>query len=307
MRKALMTTIGLLIAGILSLYILDVNPVNIIKSKNVNSSSLNVLRLREDVRQPPDQTQIQRSNSSDQEADTDVYTYTLAQGENKQNTDTNNEKEWKMVWSDEFDEETINLDYWTLVYRIKNFNNELQCYLPGNSEIDNGSLRLTANKDNAGGKKYSSAMLETLNKLTLRYGKIEARMKLPEGQGLFPAFWLLSEQEEEEVDIMEMIGNDPDTIYGVNHYNKNEKRVYGTAVNKTSQDYHVYSLDWEPDGMTWYIDGNRFLQTTEGIPSVDMYIIFTLAVGGDWPGPPDDSTVFPSSMMVDYIRIYRHI
>lgn len=308
MRKALTITIGLLIAGILSLYILDVNPVNLIKKQNINTSSTNILRLGEDIKISPEQIPVQQGISSASIPNAAVYTNSpaTAKGENKQDTDTREEK-WKLIWSDEFDEESVNLDYWTQVYRTNNYNNELQCYLPGNSDIDNGALRLAARRENAKGKKYTSAMLETQGKLTLRYGRIEARMKLPEGQGLFPAFWLLPEQEGEEIDIMEMIGNDPETIYGVIHYDKGDKRSYESVTNNTPQDYHVYSLDWEPYGLTWYIDGNPFMQATEGIPSVDMYVILTLAVGGNWPGDPDDSTPFPSSMMVDYIRIYKHI
>ena len=214
---------------------------------------------------------------------------------------------WELVWADEFDGPYLNLEYWTKVDRKDNFNNELQYYTPQNSYLENGCLYLTALAEAKSGKEYTSGMVQTMDKLSLCYGKIEVRMKLPVGQGLFPAFWLLSYTENYEIDIMEMIGSEPNLIYGVIHYLENNKRYMDLETTKidSPDKFHVYTLEWEKDELRWYVDGELFFRVGEDVPSENMYIIFTLAVGGNWPGSPDSNTVFPSSLVVDYVRIYQ--
>jgi beta-glucanase (GH16 family) len=213
---------------------------------------------------------------------------------------------WTLVWADEFDKPNINLEYWSRVDRKDNFNNELQYYIPANAFIRNGCLVLTAKKEDRENMKYTSGMVQTQNKLLFRYGLIEARIKLPTEPGLLSALWLLGEQDTEEIDVMEMAGCEPGVIYGVSHYNNCSKKTYGSILNDSPEEFHVYACEWGEEDIKWYLDGKLFYETTTGVPSDNMFIVLTLAVGGDWPGPPDNTTVFPASMEVDYIRLYMH-
>ncbi|MDD5018635.1 MAG: glycoside hydrolase family 16 protein [Eubacteriales bacterium] len=217
--------------------------------------------------------------------------------------------EWELVWADEFDKPSVDIEYWTEVERRDNYNNELQYYTPANSYIEDGCLYLTARDEKKGGMDYTSGMVETNGKLTFLYGRIEASVMLPTGDGLFPAFWMLTPSGDFEVDVMEMIGNEPNLFYGVNHYRRGSvvRKTFGRTTNETPEAFHVYALEWNEDELKWYIDGTLFYQTQEGVPNEEMYVIFTLAVGGVWPGRPKSDTVFPSSMAVDYVRLYRHI
>ncbi len=212
---------------------------------------------------------------------------------------------WELVWFDEFDKPNIDMEYWTRIDRKDNFNHELQYYQPANSYIEDGCLYLTAKKEEKSGKKYTSAMVETRDKLSVCYGRIEARMKLPAGRGLFPAFWMLENEGVYEADIMEMIGNEPYIIYGVNHYHTSvPRKTYGSIECDSTDEFHVYAFEWEKDELRWYLDDELYYKTSKGVPTYAMYMIFTLAVGGDWPGKPDARTVFPCSMVVDYVRVY---
>jgi beta-glucanase (GH16 family) len=212
---------------------------------------------------------------------------------------------WQCVWRDTFDAPTVDLENWTEVERRDNYNNELQYYTPLNSYIEDGCLVLTAKKENKDGKRYTSGMVQTEYKRAFRYGRIEARMRLPHGKGLFPAFWLLSENYE--IDVMEMIGSEPDVVYGVNHCMKNGRliKTYGTQKDVDTENFHTYTLEWEHDVLRWYIDDTLYYETTKYVPDEEMYIIFTLAVGGVWPGSPNSDTAFPSRMMIDEIALYR--
>ena len=184
---------------------------------------------------------------------------------------------WELVWVDEFDAPSVDLEVWTEVDRRDNYNRELQYYTPVNSYIEDGCLYLTARDEEKDGKDYTSAMVETRDKLSFCYGRIEARIKLPVGKGLFPAFWLLSDNFE--IDVMEMIGSEPEIIYGVNHYRRGStmRKTYGTMISETPEEFHVYALEWNEDELLWYIDGELFYQTDEGVPDEEMYIIFTMA------------------------------
>ena len=212
---------------------------------------------------------------------------------------------WVLVWRDTFDLPCVDLETWTEVERRDNYNGELQYFTPLNSYTQDGCLYLTAKKEKKDGKHYTSGMVETAYKRTFLYGRIEARMRLPQGKGLFPAFWLLSENYE--VDVMEMIGSSPDIVYGVSHSSSGGRitKTYGTIEGIDTAQFHVYALEWEPDAMRWYIDGTLYYEIKENVSDEEMYIIFTLAVGGVWPGSPGKDTTFPCSMVIDEIALYR--
>lgn len=215
---------------------------------------------------------------------------------------------WKLMWADEFAGTSVDQEYWTRVHRKNNYNNELQYYLPKNSFTEDGCLCLIANRDKRNGKNYTSGMVETRGKLLFKYGRVEVRAKLPAGKGLLPAIWMLSDDGRSEIDIMEMIGSEPNIIYGVNHYrSRGPRKTVGSITCDTPEGFHVYAAEWDKDEIRWYLDGALFHKSRKGVPSKKMYIVFTLAVGGDWPGDPGKETPFPCGMKVDYIRVYKRV
>ncbi len=215
-------------------------------------------------------------------------------------------KKWTLVWADEFDKPSLNMEFWTKVERRDNFNEELQYYTPANAYVKDGMLYLEARDEERDGKRYTSGSVETTDKLDFHFGRFEARMSLPVGKGMFPAFWLLAYEDSFEIDVLEMIGSEPHLVYGVNHYMKKGqlyKNVGMTTVDD-SEAFHVYAVEWYEKSLKWYVDDELYYTTKCGVPDEKMYLILTLAVGGVWPGDPNRKTVFPSCLAVDYVRYY---
>ena len=213
-------------------------------------------------------------------------------------------------------------------------NQELQTYTadPANASLDGaGHLAVTARKERTGAQcwygacDYSSARLITSGQVSQTYGHFEARIKIPKGQGMWPAFWLLGDDvftkgwpASGEIDVMENVGKEPGTVYGsmhssghsgANSLNGSYRLPDGRALG---DDYHVYAVDWQPDSVSWSIDGHVYSTKTradvgDGPWPFDhpFFVIINLAVGGSWPGAPDAGTAFPQSMLVDYVRIYE--
>lgn len=226
----------------------------------------------------------------------------------------------RRVWSDEFDGTEINMSNWTHEVGEEWFNNELQAYSadPKYSSVADGKLTITAHDE---GGNYVSARMITQDKYEVQYGRIDIRAKLPTGQGIWPALWMLGEDINEvswpqcgEIDIMELVGHIPNETHGTAHYNNNGHQFKGRGKTLASGDFidkfHVFSIVWERDYITWYLDGEEFLtlseSTIQGFPfTSSFFFIFNVAVGGDWPGNPDETTVFPQKMEVDYIRVFQ--
>jgi beta-glucanase (GH16 family) len=228
---------------------------------------------------------------------------------------------WDLVWSDEFDSGSVNTSNW--VYEIGGSgwgNNELEYYTnrPENARIDNGNLLIVAKKESYGGNNYTSARLKTQNLRSFTYGRIEARIKLPLGQGIWPAFWTLGNNVSQagwpkcgEIDIMEHI-NGGTQVYGTMHWDNNGHAQYGGSILCNVTQYHVYSIEWSANSIKWLLDGNKYwegsiannINSTEEFHS-PFFIILNLAVGGNWPGNPDGTTQFPDTMYVDYLRVYQ--
>jgi beta-glucanase (GH16 family) len=240
-----------------------------------------------------------------------------------------------LVWSDEFDRAQLDPKTWYFEtgdgsqYGIPGWgNNELQWYLPDSAELRNGRLVITARKESRNGKNYTSARINTRDRFAFRYGRIEARMKLPKGQGLWPAFWLLPQDPaygtwaaSGEIDIVE--ARNPgstggNTIYGTLHYggqspnNVYSGEQYAVATDVTT-DFHVFALEWDEAEIRWYVDGilfavrNTWSTTAAPFPAPfnkPFYMLLNVAVGGNFPGSPTASTVFPVTMEVDYVRVY---
>jgi beta-glucanase (GH16 family) len=149
-------------------------------------------------------------------------------------------------------------------------------------------------------------------RFTFQYGYVEVRARVPAGQGLWPAIWLLpaSHQSRPEIDIMEVLGHDPNTLYMVLHYNdaqgNRQRSMRESNVSDLSQDWHVYAVRWTPEEVRWYLDGQEMRNFTRAqqLPHEPMYLLINLAVGGDWPGSPDEATRFPSVFLIDYVRIW---
>ncbi|HEX9058593.1 MAG TPA: carbohydrate binding domain-containing protein, partial [Clostridia bacterium] len=211
------------------------------------------------------------------------------------------------------------------------YNNELEAYKPDNAYVQDGNLVLEAKKESYKGKDYTSGKLVTKGKHSWTYGRFEIRAKMPESKGMWPAIWMLPEDDNilgawpsgGEIDIMELLGHQPNKIYGTIHYGNPHASGQGTYTLPTgtfSDSYHVYALEWDPGELRWYIDGtlyhteknwySRDLNEADSFTypapfNRDFHLILNLAVGGDWPGSPDSTTVFPGKMYVDYVRTYE--
>ena len=220
---------------------------------------------------------------------------------------------WIQIWSDEFSGTTINESHW----HIDNFTYGRTEYGAKNFYIENGTLviKATYNGKGFGPGNFNSSMLTTEGKRSFAYGKVAMRAKLPFGKGMFPAFWMLNRNNSGEIDIMEMIGggNNDQIIYGTLHY-KNSQGVDPapeykyTAPSPLSSDFHIYEVEWTPYGFTWKIDGipygAKLMDTDMEEFSKPFFILLNLQVGGNWPGNPDASTVFPQYYTIDWVRVY---
>ena len=245
---------------------------------------------------------------------------------------------YSLIWSDEFNGTNGSQpdpSKWTYDIGGSGWgNHELEYYTNRreNARIENGNLVITARQEphkapNGAEFDYTSARLKTQGLFSQAYGRFEARIKLPAGQGLWPAFWMLGDNFGSagwpkcgEIDIMENIGKEP----GINHGS-----VHGpSSTNATSDltatislpagqtlsnDFHVYAVEWEPDTIRFYLDANLYVAFSAAqwppggtwVFDHRFFLILNVAIGGDWPGSPDDSTEFPQTMLVDYVRVYK--
>ena len=245
------------------------------------------------------------------------------------------EPRWTLTFDDEFDGPkgtAPSTSRWARDLGGRGFgNNEMESYTDGsaNAFLDGeGHLVIEARKESTTGadhitKPYSSARLITNGKFSQKYGKIEARIKIPRGQGIWPAFWMLGADIGTagwpgcgEIDILESIGPEAKIAYGTLHGpgysggNGIQGRYHSEA--SLADDYHVYGVEWRPGSIKWFVDGNCYSTVTpdqtHGHPWVfdqPFFIILNLAVGGYWPGYPDATTTFPQRMLVDYVRAYE--
>jgi beta-glucanase (GH16 family) len=230
---------------------------------------------------------------------------------------------YQLIWADEFDGVTINLNHWTHEIGTGSSgwgNNELQYYTSNssNSFVSNGSLKINAINQSFGQSNYTSARIVTKDKFSFQYGKVEARIKMPMGQGLWPAFWMLGQNINAagwpgcgEIDIMEHVNSNPE-INGTMHWDNGGHVSWGGSTACDASVFHDYSVIWDADGIHWLVDGIEYhsgnisnnINGTEEFHQ-SFFLILNLAVGGNWPGSPDLSTVFPSTMEVDYVRVYQ--
>jgi beta-glucanase (GH16 family) len=155
---------------------------------------------------------------------------------------------------------------------------------------------------------YTSGMVDTYKKFSFQYGYVEWRAELPTGQGFWPALWLMPENNSwpPEIDALEVVGNQPDIgNYTYHPPSPQPSQGFDTKISGLSSGWHTFGVDWEPGRITWYVDGNQVAKTTYDVTSLPMYLVMNLAVGGAWPGYPDASTPFPSSLNIDYVRVWQ--
>lgn len=230
---------------------------------------------------------------------------------------------WNQVWSDEFSDNTLNTAKWQCEIGTGTDgwgNNELQYYTasPNNVYLDTGYLHIKALNQAYMGSNYTSARIKTQNLYDVEYGKIEARIKLPSGAGLWSAFWMLGSNISSigwpscgEIDIMERVNNELRT-HGTYHHDNGGHAHEGDFKYVDPSQFHIYGVEWDANELRWYVDGVEFFSANIGPGSVSMeefhspfFLLLNLAVGGNWPGNPDGSTVFPATMIVDYVRVYK--
>lgn len=213
---------------------------------------------------------------------------------------------WKLTFDDEFNGTEINWNTWE--DGGQNWGSggggEEQAYLASECSVSDGVLRLRADNTSAQGKSYSSCMLDTMDTFQQTYGYFECRAKIPQGQGFWPAFWLYNEQHTiYEIDVMENLGNDSSMYYMTYHSPSGDPQKAYHGMNLATN-YHTYAVKWTPNAITYYLDNTPLFTVTDNIYHGPMFIFVNFAVGGDWPGSPDQSTVFPGYFDVDYIRAY---
>ncbi len=234
-----------------------------------------------------------------------------------------------MVWSDEFDGDNLNTANWNFEIGTGNNgwgNNELQYYREENTFLYEGFLLIEAREEPFANSDYTSSRITTKDKQEFQFGRIDIRAALPEGRGFWPALWMLGTNIDQvgwpacgEIDIMELLGHQPGTVFGTAHFGVSvaqhqfrSKAYTLSGGEKFSQEFHVFSLVWEQDRLQYLVDDQLFHEVTpadlNGQPwpfNQPFFFIFNLAVGGNLPGPPDETTIFPQRLIVDYVRVFQ--
>lgn len=234
-----------------------------------------------------------------------------------------------LVWSDEFNGSALNTTDWN--YDVGDGcpncgwgNNELEFYTAGeNLYFSQGKMIIEARKESRGGKNYTSSRLTTMGKKSFKFGRIDMRAKLPKGQGIWPAFWMLGDNFPTagwptcgEIDIMEFLGHELTKVYSTIHFRAGtgSRNISKSFTNSTPipDEYHVYSLVWETDKMRMLIDDKligEFQASDIGGAAYPFnekfFFLLNVAVGGNWPGSPNATTYFPQWMFVDYVRVFQ--
>jgi beta-glucanase (GH16 family) len=238
---------------------------------------------------------------------------------------------WTLVWSDEFNGaagSSVDAAKWTFDVGGGGWgNHELETYTNNTENVfEDGDGHLVIRAIKTGGNTYTSGRLKTLGKFDIQYGKIEARIKIPAGQGIWPAFWMLGNDIGKagwptcgEIDIMENIGKEPGEIHGTIH---GPGYSGGNAIGgpftlpsgaRFADDFHVFGIEWLESSIGFFVDRKKYFEVTPGsLPSGKtwvyqhpFFLLLNVAVGGSWPGNPDDASTFPKDMLVDWVRVFQ--
>jgi beta-glucanase (GH16 family) len=304
---------------------------------NVTEGVIDIAVMTDTLREPDETFSVVLSNPKNATIITgtgiatirndDTYLFIPADGYETPTTYTGYEK----VWQDEFNGTSLDLTSWGFDVGGGGWgNNELQYYTnnrPENIFLQNGKLIIEARKETFQGRDYTSSRILTKGKKEFTFGRIDIRAKLPTGKGLWPALWMLGKKIDQtgwpacgEIDIMELVGKEPNKVHATTHWGANTaSRQYLTTTYTLSSGifadkFHVFSIVWEADNMEFFMDDisyNKFNKSKVGSAAYPFnepfFLIFNVAVGGDWPGSPDASTVFPQRMAVDYVRVFKKL
>jgi beta-glucanase (GH16 family) len=248
-----------------------------------------------------------------------------------------NSSGWTLVWSDEFNGASgspVDKAKWVTETGGDGWGNqELEYYTDRlvNAHQQDGSLAITVLQEKYKGshgvaRNYTSARLKTLGKFAQEYGRFEARIKIPRGQGIWPAFWMMGDDVDKagwpdcgEIDIMENIGKEPGLVHGTIHGpgysgDKGVTAPYGLPdAQRFADDFHIFAVEWEPRAIRFYVDDHLYAtRTPADLPAGakwvydhPFFLLLNVAVGGSWPGNPDAASTYPQTMLVDYVRVYR--
>jgi hypothetical protein len=218
--------------------------------------------------------------------------------------------DWEITFEDNFEGDELDKELWDTGYKAGE--HEAQYYVEDAFELKDGILRIRAEARRVDDRKYASGILTTQDIFDQRYGRFLVRAKIPAGQGLWPAFWLLpsSENYPLEIDVFEILGDQTDTVYMTNHWRdedtgKSTFHTRGFQGPDFSQEFHIFEIIWKPGEIIWFVNGVERARETRGIPDEPMFLLLNLAVGGKWPGYPDETTPFPSYLEVDFVRVYE--
>ena len=241
--------------------------------------------------------------------------------------------DWGLVWSDEFNGDSLDLSKWGFVVDARGGGNqELQYYVTNNVSVRDGHLTIEARKEQytgpEGTREYTSSRIRTKNKGDWLHGRFEFRARMPQGKGIWPAIWMMPTDNRYggwprsgEIDIMEFLGHEPKRVHGTLHYADLSGRHvingkdFVLPTGSFADDFHLFRLDWGPTGMRWYVDGKSYHTETKWYSGTNTFpapfdekfhLILNVAVGGRWPGNPDATTQFPQAMLVDYVRVYQN-
>lgn len=224
----------------------------------------------------------------------------------------------RLIFSDEFNDGVVNTNKWSFCYPWTNRDGcynattgEQQIYLRRNVTEENGTLRLTARKEKVNGRLYTSGMISSHKSFKHRYGYLEARIKFPEGKGMWGAFWNLPYPVTwpPEIDVVEVLGRSPKRAEFHYHYGTKSNHLQ-TGKSHSGPDltagFHTYAVRWQDGLIIWYMDGvERHRFRSSQVSEKSMYVLLNLAVGGSWAGTPDSTTPWPGTMYVDWVRVYQ--
>ena len=236
----------------------------------------------------------------------------------------------KLVWNDEFNSTSLDEQYWNYEIGTGNNgwgNNELQYYRKENTSVNNGYLFIEARKEGFEGRSYTSSRLTTEGKFDFKYGRVDIRARLPEGQGYWPALWMLGSNFRSvgwpacgETDIMEMIGGGDgkdNVVHGTIHWRENGSHANFGGSTKLlagsfSDQFHVFSIIWQERSIRWFLNDTQYHVVNTSPEDLSefresFFLIFNVAVGGNWPGSPNGGTIFPQQMVVDYVRVFQDL
>lgn len=238
---------------------------------------------------------------------------------------------YRLVWRDEFEGNALSSDW---VFDLGDGcptlcgwgNNELQWYRRENVRVENGHLIIQARQENAGGRNYTSSRIKTQGRQSFQFGRVDIRAALPKGQGIWPALWMLGDNIDQvgwprcgEIDIMEMVGGPGtarnNTVHGTVHWDNNGSHAeFGGSVTLRegifNDNFHVFSIIWDEQKIVWLMDDEPYHEidiTPSALSELrgSFFFLFNIAVGGNWPGNPDNTTIFPQQMVVDYVRVFQ--